>query len=114
MTAPSKRRGPAVSYANPAEPLNRFDYAVAAEVFTTRGKPTRWTPVNYRRFATAAEAIRYAVEELPPPALLGAVLEVSEDRFDHKGIRALYDRPGYPLPRLGEGAAPKKGSDGSL
>ncbi len=34
-----------------------------------------------------------------PDLLLGAFLEVEEERFDGKGIRALYDSPVYPLPR---------------
>ena len=34
-----------------------------------------------------------------PDLLLGAFLEVEEERFDGKGIRALYDSPDYPLPR---------------
>jgi hypothetical protein len=29
----------------------------------------------------------------------GAFLKVEEERFDGKGIRALYDGPDYPLPR---------------
>ena len=33
-----------------------------------------------------------------PDLLLGAFLEVEEERFDGKGIRALYDSPDYPLP----------------
>ena len=55
--------------------------------------------MGYRRFASAAEAIKFAVEELPPAQLLGAVLEVSEERFDCEGIRQLYDSPNYPLAR---------------
>jgi hypothetical protein len=31
--------------------------------------------------------------------LFGAVLEVNEERFDEGGMRELYDRPDYPLPR---------------
>ncbi len=53
----------------------------------------------YRRFSTAAEALRYAIEELPTPLLNGTVLEVGEERYDAALIRALYDDPAYPLAR---------------
>jgi hypothetical protein len=56
-------------------------------------------PVFYRRFPTAAAAIRYAVEELPSAGFAAAILEVNEDRFDHSGIRQLYEDAAYPLPR---------------
>ena len=59
----------------------------------------RGRPVGYRRFNRAADAIRFAIEELPPQALVGAWLEVSEERFDAAGIRRLYDCPAYPLDR---------------
>ena len=42
-----------------------FDYGLAAELFMGRRKGRARQPLSYRRFATAAEAIRFAVEELP-------------------------------------------------
>jgi hypothetical protein len=45
------------------------------------------------------DAIRFAIEELPPELLLGAYLEVEEERFDGNAIRRLYESLDYPLPR---------------
>ena len=76
-----------------------FDYGVAAELFPTRSRKSRRSAMKYRRFARAADAIRFAVEELPSDLLPGAYLEVDEKRFSSHGIRRLYDSTRYPLPR---------------
>jgi hypothetical protein len=49
-----------------------FDYGVPAELFMGKRKGGPRQPLRYRRFATAAEAIRFAVEELPAVRALGA------------------------------------------
>jgi hypothetical protein len=41
----------------------------------------RATP-HYRGFATAAEAIRFAVEEMPAVKTLGAWMQVGDEHFD--------------------------------
>jgi hypothetical protein len=76
-----------------------FDYGAAAELFPGRQRTKMMAAVTYMRFAEAAEAIRYAVEEIPANSFLGTVLEVNEERFDCNGIRRLYDSAEYPLPR---------------
>ena len=53
--------------------------------------------IGYRRFTH--DAIRFAIEELPPEFLLGALLEVDEERYDGDGIRQLYESTDYPLVR---------------
>ena len=75
-----------------------FDYQAAAELFPSRSKKGN-RPAGYRRFDTAAEAIRFAIEEMPSVLRLGTVLEVDEERFDGDAIRKLYDSAEYPLTR---------------
>ena len=76
--------------------MGSFDYNAPAELFHTRGQRSKG-PVDYRRFDTAAQAIRFAIEELSAPMLLGAYLQVEDDRFDSEQIRALYENAAYPL-----------------
>ena len=73
-----------------------FDYSAPAELFPSRNRKIA-SRVKYRRFDHAADAIRFAVEELPEPLLLGAYIEIEENRLGHKDIRALYESEGFPL-----------------
>ena len=78
--------------------MSHFDYAAPAELFSTRSI-SRKSRVTYRRFASAAEALRFAVEELARENLRATTLEVSEDRLSADEIVRLYSHPDYPLPR---------------
>ena len=78
--------------------LNGFDYNAPAELYPSRIKKGRGR-ITYKRFDTAAEALRFAIEEIPAAVLLGAYLEVDEARFGVQEIRFLYDSVGYPLKR---------------
>ena len=84
--------------------ISGFNYSAPAELFPSRIKKSR-TKTRYMRFDTAAEAVRFAVEDIAPPALLGAYLEVDETRFGIQEIHALYESEAFPLKR----AAGKKG-----
>jgi hypothetical protein len=77
-----------------------LDYGAPAELFACRSKNRRGQ-FKYMRFDTAAEAIRFAVENVPAPALLGAYLEVDEVRFGRHEIHDLYENAAYPLKRCG-------------
>ena len=72
-----------------------FDYNAPAELFLA--KRTKSSRENYRRFATAAEAIRYAVEDLRTPRAFGAWLQVGDERFNSVEIQRLYEDGRYPL-----------------
>jgi hypothetical protein len=99
----------------------KFDYSEAAELFThvgmiARARPSEESPaenlsaparmprrrgIAYRRFATSAEAVRFAIEELPPGHLLASVLVVNGDRYEGATIKDFYASPDYPLaPRI--------------
>ena len=95
-----------------------FDFAEPAELFTRRdpaaqiasgtspadagramSRATYRSALVYRRFASGAKAIRYAIEELSAGALAASVLVVNGDRHDPAAIRALYASADYPLRR---------------
>ena len=76
-----------------------FDYEAVAELFPARNRKMNRQLSGYRRFDSAADAIRFAIENLPPQLLLGAYLEVDEKRFDRSDMQRLYDSAQYPLAR---------------
>jgi hypothetical protein len=78
-----------------------FDFSKQAELFPTRARKSKPGTISYKRFARAADAIRFAIEELPLELLVGACLEVDEVRFNFHDIRQLYDDVDYPLARRG-------------
>ncbi len=71
-----------------------FDYSSPAELYLSR-RGRRHT--EYRRFATAAEAIGYAVEELRALRSLTAWMQVGDERFSSEEIQTLHAAAEYPL-----------------
>ena len=76
---------------------DNVDYDAPAELFPA-GMGKR-SAVSYRRFDTLGEALRFAVEDMSPAQLPGAVIEADEVRYGPEEIRDLYTAAGYPLPR---------------
>jgi hypothetical protein len=54
-------------------------------------------PHKYRRFPTAAEALRFAMENLRTPMAFAAWLQVDDERFNSIEIQRLYAADDYPL-----------------
>jgi hypothetical protein len=77
----------------------KFDYGSPAELFMAKRKGGARQRLGYRRFASAAEAIRFAIEDFPAVRTLGAWMQVGDKRFDTDDIQRLYDDSEYPLNR---------------
>jgi len=82
--------------------MTDFDFEALAVLYPGRGG--RRDFIGYRRFPSAALALRYAIEDMPRVRLDGAMLEVNEDRYDKDQMLELYLSAGYPLPRNAGGA----------
>lgn len=80
-------------------PVAGFNFDGEAELFSNYTRRTGKKPVKYRRFAQAAEAVRFAVEDLPSEQFISVQLEVEERRYDSRAIRRLYESPDYPMKR---------------
>jgi hypothetical protein len=79
--------------------LMTFDYTASAELFMPKRKRGARQPLTYRRFATAAEAIRFVVEDFPAIHALDAWMQVGDERFNSDDIRRLYESKSYPRGR---------------
>ena len=77
--------------------MGNFDYNAPAELFAGIPGVRRPGSVRYLRFDSAAEAIRYTMEQLLPPERGRTVLEVGDDRFEGAAIQELYASSAYPL-----------------
>lgn len=74
------------------------DYEASAELYPSR-RYAKNNRQQYRRFASAAAAIQFMIEELPRSALSGSFLEVDDQRYEGAAILALYEADAYPLAR---------------
>ncbi len=87
--------------------MTTMDYETSADLYLGIGPGTA-RGLGYKRFSTAAAAIRFAMEEAAPVSLRGASLEVGDRRYSGADIPGLYNDPGYPLSRKPTRAAPPK------
>jgi hypothetical protein len=78
--------------------MSPFNYTDAAGFYPSWSRQ-RASGHRFRRFETAAEALRFAIEELPAALLRGSVMEVDEARFDSAQMQTLYEADEYPLTR---------------
>jgi hypothetical protein len=79
--------------------MGAFDYGGEAVLLSAKGTHFRPKSLEYRRFVRAAEAIRFAIEDLPSSMLGVCSLEVAEDMYVGNAIRGLYESEDFPLPR---------------
>jgi hypothetical protein len=83
-SAPSEDAVTAFSYDVPAELYIRYHHG-----------PKR--SLLHRRFATAAAALQFAMEDLPADAII--LLETEQERLEGPVLKAMYDADAYPLAR---------------
>jgi hypothetical protein len=76
-----------------------FNYDVPAEFFSRKTQVLKPSGLTYRRFGTAAEAIRFAIEDVSSAVLGGSTLIVDGERFGAKELKQLYASALYPLQR---------------
>lgn len=79
--------------------VTTFDYCSPAELFVGKRRSGLRQRLGYRRFATAAEAIRFAVEDFPAMRALGTWMQVGDERYNCDDIYHLYESGDYPLRR---------------
>ncbi|MBU1306026.1 MAG: hypothetical protein KKF33_10970 [Alphaproteobacteria bacterium] len=78
--------------------MTQFDFQAPAELYLG----SDWHAAaaqGPKAFRTAAQAIRFALEEAAPVSLKGASLQVANKRHSNDAMIWLYRSPDYPLPR---------------
>ncbi|HEV7344821.1 MAG TPA: hypothetical protein VGN60_04215 [Devosia sp.] len=78
-----------------------MNYHVRAELYLGSDWQTA-AAQGARTFATAAQAIRFALEEAAPVSLRGVKLKVGNTTFYRAELEALYRSAAFPLPRRQE------------
>lgn len=87
--------------------MMKFDYDAPAELYMPKGRGRGAT--DYHHFTTAAEAIRFAIEDLPALRLLNTWMQIDNERYRGAEIRKVYESDEYPLPRRSQPSASRPG-----
>jgi hypothetical protein len=79
--------------------MDAKDYSMEASLYYSKSADSRQRSLVFRRFPKAADAIRFAVEELTPKILASCSLEINDEHYFGREIRPLYDDGDFPLRR---------------
>lgn len=71
--------------------VTTFDYSSPSELFVGKRRGGTRQRLGYCRFAGAAEAIRFHVEDFPAMRTLGAWMQVGDERYNSNDIHRLYE-----------------------
>ncbi|RAH98309.1 hypothetical protein DLJ53_26750 [Acuticoccus sediminis] len=80
---------------DPVEVMVSADYLLPAELFVARRLGSNRSGIGYHRFATAAEAIEFAVEKYSSLRPDDLVMTIDDKRFNLGAIKALHKNLGH-------------------
>lgn len=78
--------------------MTHIDFSARARLYLGRERATALAQ-GAKTFKTAAQAIRFAIEEAAPVSLRGALLVVGAQGYSGDAIKTLYASTAYPLAR---------------
>jgi len=79
--------------------MSNKQYNTPAELYSSRNhRSGRFSGLKYRRFETLAEAVKFAVEEIPKQ-LHFTTINAGDASFREADIRKLYGSDDFPLTR---------------
>ena len=78
--------------------MTYFDFQAPAELYLGSDWQTA-AAQGPRSFRTAAQALRFALEEAAPVSLKGASLQLAGKRYSNDEMSWLYRSPDYPFAR---------------
>lgn len=78
--------------------MTHIDFNARARLYLGRDRATALAQ-GAKTFRTAAEAIRFSMEEAAPVSLHGALLVVGNEGYSGARIKAFYGAPTYPFKR---------------
>jgi len=84
--------------------MNTLDFKAEAALYLGSDWQTALNQ-GARTFSSAAKAIRFAMEEVPPVSLRGALMMVDDRSYSPLELRSLYRNRTYPLLRKQERVA---------